>query len=95
VNLDGHGGIRAAGGEPSRFDAIGQVPIGAVGIVDGARLTLQGLVASLDGKQVVRSSIAGGVSEAEKLGQRLAERLLKMGAGDILQEMRQEKRVYE
>lgn len=72
-----------------------QVPIGALGTVDGARLTLQGLVAGLDGKQVVRSSITGSLGEAEKLGQRLAEKLLEMGAGDILHKMRQENRVYE
>ncbi|TEB16939.1 Porphobilinogen deaminase [Pelotomaculum sp. FP] len=72
-----------------------QVPVGALGTVDNSRLMLEGLVASLDGKQVVRSSMAGGMGEAEKLGERLAEKLLEMGAGDILQEMRQEKRIYE
>jgi hydroxymethylbilane synthase len=72
-----------------------QVPIGALGTIDGGHLTLKGLVASLDGKQVVRSSITGGLGEAEKLGQRLAEKLLEMGAGDILHKMRQENRVYE
>ncbi|MDD4237643.1 MAG: hydroxymethylbilane synthase [Desulfotomaculaceae bacterium] len=72
-----------------------QVPIGALGTVDSSCLALEGLVASLDGKQVVRSSIAGGLGEAGQLGQRLAEKLLELGAGDILQEMRQENRVYE
>lgn len=72
-----------------------QVPIGALGTVDGASLMLKGLVASLDGKQLFRSSVTGGLGEAEKLGQRLAEKLLAMGAGDILQEMRQESRFYE
>jgi hydroxymethylbilane synthase len=71
-----------------------QVPIGALGTVEGSLLTLQGLVASLNGKQIVRSSITGGLSEAEKLGQTLAGQLLEMGAGDILQELRQEKRAY-
>lgn len=72
-----------------------QVPIGALGTVGNSRLTLQGLVASLDGKQVVRSSIEGGLGEAAILGQRLAEELLEMGAGDILRDMRQEKSTYE
>lgn len=72
-----------------------QVPIGSLGTVDNSRLILEGLVASLDGKKVVRSSITGRLGEAEILGQRLAEKLLKMGAGDILQEMRQENRAHE
>jgi hydroxymethylbilane synthase len=72
-----------------------QIPIGALGTVDGYNLILQGLVASFDGKRMVRSSIAGGLGEAEKLGQRLAAKLLEMGAGEILQEIRQENRDYE
>lgn len=72
-----------------------QVPIGALGTVENSRLILRGLVASLDGKQVVRSSCAGGLGEATVLGQRLAEMLLEMGAGDILTEMRQEHKTDE
>lgn len=72
-----------------------QIPIGALGIVDGKKLTLQGMVASLDGKRVVRSSLDGSPGEAEKLGQRLAVKLLEMGAGDILREIRQENKSNE
>lgn len=71
-----------------------QVPIGALGTVEGSRLTLDGVVASLDGKQMVRSSLTGGMGEAEKIGQRLAEELLEMGARDILYKLRQENKVY-
>lgn len=94
-HTESHYAIQAERALLKKLEGGCQVPIGAVGTVEGARLTLQGLVASLDGKHVVRSSIAGGLSEAEKLGQRLAEKLLEMGAGGILQEMRQEKKVYE
>ncbi|WP_288006618.1 hypothetical protein [Thermonema sp.] len=44
-------------------------------------------MASLDGKQLVQDSIM--VHEApETAGTRLAERLLKAGAGDILKEIK-------
>ncbi|WP_066635964.1 hydroxymethylbilane synthase [Desulfolucanica intricata] len=67
-----------------------QIPIGAYGQVKGDRLSLEGLVASLDGRQMVRASLEGTVSEAGEIGVRLAKTLLKMGAGEILQVVRQE-----
>jgi len=94
-HTESHCAIQAERALLKKLEGGCQVPIGALGTVEGSRLMLEGLVASLDGKQLVRSSIAGGLGEAEKLGQRLAEELLEMGAGDILQEMRQENVVYE
>ena len=64
-----------------------QVPIAAHATLEGDRLFLQGLVASLDGKQVIEDSIAGSRSEAAILGQTLAETLLSRGAGEILREI--------
>lgn len=65
-----------------------QIPIGALGDVDGDKITLHGLVGSLDGKTVLRSQISGTVSEAEALGKTLAARLVEMGADKILAEVR-------
>lgn len=67
-----------------------QIPIGAIGQVDGEKLRLQGVVASLDGKTVLKSEVTGSVTDAEKLGIDLAEILLDMGADKILTALRQE-----
>jgi len=51
---------------------------------DAQALTLTGLVASLDGRTVIRSAVSGPVSAAEALGQKLAEELLGRGAAGLL-----------
>jgi hydroxymethylbilane synthase len=47
-------------------------------------LRVQGLVASLDGRQIVRVAATGWLHEAEQLGQRLAQEALHQGAGELL-----------
>lgn len=61
-----------------------QVPIGALGRVDGGRVLLHGLVAELDGGRIVRVEESGSVDEAEAVGRRAADALLARGAGEIL-----------
>ncbi len=61
-----------------------QVPIAAYGLIEDEALTLRGLVASVDGRQVVRGQKAGHPDQAEELGQALAEELLIQGARDLL-----------
>lgn len=72
-----------------------QIPVGALGTVEKGRLRLEGVVASLDGEQLVRSSLAGDVREAAEIGVKLAENLVRLGAGEILRKMRQENRCNE
>jgi hydroxymethylbilane synthase len=48
-------------------------------------LKLRGLVAALDGRQVVRVSGEGAPAHPEELGGRLAEEALKAGAREILE----------
>jgi len=67
-----------------------QIPIGALGTVDGDSLHLKGLVASLDGKTVLRDEISGKVQDAEKLGIELGRKLSAQGADEILCEVRRE-----
>ncbi|MDT3699633.1 MAG: hydroxymethylbilane synthase [Thermincola sp.] len=67
-----------------------QIPIGALGTVDGDQLTLKGVVAGLDGQELIRDQISGPVAEAAALGVNLALRLLEMGADKILRTVRQE-----
>jgi len=64
-----------------------QVPIAAFGKVDGDKLTLEGLVADLDGQRIIRETISGPTSEAVSLGQRLGDLLLEQGAKEILDEV--------
>jgi hydroxymethylbilane synthase len=64
-----------------------QVPIAGHAVLAGECLTLDGLVASLDGKRYVRYSLSGSMSEAESLGTKVAEELLARGAQPILQEV--------
>jgi len=67
-----------------------QVPIGALGQVDGDSLVLKGLVASLDGSNIIQDEIKGSTKCAGELGTELAERLLERGAAGILNSVRQE-----
>ena len=64
-----------------------QVPIAAYGEVKNNQLKLIGLVASIDGKRIIKDSITGQIDRAEAIGIELAERLLSMGAWDILKEV--------
>jgi len=65
-----------------------QVPIGAYATIDSGNLHLEGMVGSLDGSVIFRESITGGTDEAEELGTRLAEQLIKKGAAELLEETR-------
>jgi len=62
-----------------------QVPVAAYGRVEAGELLLDGLVATPDGQKRLRSRIRGHPDEAESLGQRLAERLLSLGARCLLE----------
>ena len=64
-----------------------QVPIAAHATVAGESLTLDGLIASVDGSRLVRGQIAGLAGAARSLGAQLAERLLSQGGHEILQEI--------
>jgi hydroxymethylbilane synthase len=65
-----------------------QVPIAGHAKIDGQRLTLAGLVAEPDGSRVLRETVSGPAQEPEKLGLQLAERLLTLGAGGILEKLK-------
>ncbi len=79
--------VRAERALLKRLEGGCQVPIAAYGTLSGETLTLKGLVASPDGKTFVKDVVTGPRENCEKLGVELAERLLKMGAYDILKEL--------
>ena len=64
-----------------------QVPIGVNTAFDGDTLTLTGLVASLDGKRLVKDTLSAPSAEAESLGVQLAQSLRNQGAQEILDEI--------
>lgn len=64
-----------------------QVPIAAYGEIKNNQLKLIGLVASIDGKKIIKDSITGQIDRTEAVGIELAEKLLSMGAWDILKEV--------
>ena len=64
-----------------------QVPIGVNTTLEGDTLTLTGIVASVDGKNVVQDTLSGNATEAEQLGNELANRLREQGAQEILEEI--------
>ncbi len=64
-----------------------QVPIGVNTTLEGDSLTLIGLVASLDGKRLVKDSVTGKTTDAEQLGIQLAQKLRQQGAQEILDEI--------
>ncbi|MCL2934496.1 MAG: hydroxymethylbilane synthase, partial [Trichodesmium sp. MAG_R03] len=61
-----------------------QVPIGVNTQIEGEQLILTGLVASLDGKKLVKDIITGTTADAEQIGIELAQKLRKQGAQEIL-----------
>ncbi|OGW60975.1 MAG: hypothetical protein A2V83_06950 [Nitrospirae bacterium RBG_16_64_22] len=61
-----------------------QVPIAAHAVVSGAAVALTGLVASIDGRIVIRERMDGPAGAPEDLGVSLAERILEQGGREIL-----------
>jgi len=61
-----------------------QVPIAAHATVSGVQLRLEGLVASVDGKEMIRDVVEGTIEHAGEVGRQLAERLLARGGDKIL-----------
>jgi len=64
-----------------------QVPIAAYGQIENGVLLLNGLIASVDGKDLVRDKISGNPGDPEAIGRKLAERLLNSGGEAILKEI--------
>lgn len=71
-----------------------RVPIGAVSCADGGALSLQGCIFSLDGQKKLSAFAEGMVDEAQALGERVAQSLLKQGAKDLEKEWREKYGVW-
>jgi hydroxymethylbilane synthase len=66
-----------------------RVPIGAVGKAKGNVLSLFGCIYSLNSQKKISAYAEGKLSEAEELGSRVGENLLKQGAKDYEKEWRE------
>ena len=83
--LDHPSTARRVAAERSFLEALGggcNVPLGAHAFEDGADLELIGLVARVDGSEVLRGESRG--TDAAEVGSTLAEELLSRGAGPLL-----------
>jgi hydroxymethylbilane synthase len=69
----------------ARLEGGCQVPIAAFATLDGDTLTLQGLVAEVDGSVIIRRQLSGNRSEAKALGISLADEVLDAGGRPILE----------
>ncbi|MFZ5587646.1 MAG: hydroxymethylbilane synthase [Thermodesulfobacteriota bacterium] len=76
--------VAAERGFLARLEGGCQVPIAGHAVVDNAVVVFRGLVASLDGGQVIRGEGISGPFEAAGMGARVAEEILERGGRDIL-----------
>ena len=61
-----------------------QSPVATFGEIDGSTLNLRAMVASPDGRTIIREHVSGPADDPETLGISLSSKLLDMGAGKLL-----------
>ncbi len=66
-----------------------RAPIAGFAEIDGQSLKITGVVASPDGRELVRDRLEGNIREAASLGDHLAKVLLSHGAREILRSSRE------
>lgn len=64
-----------------------QVPVAGKAVLRGDRVTIKGLIASLDGTRVLSDEITGAADSPAETGLQLGSKLLAMGAAEILAEI--------
>jgi len=64
-----------------------RLPIAAYGLIEGKRLTLEGLLAAPNGSEVIRDKVWGVIGAAEELGKKLADIILEKGGSRLLELM--------
>jgi hydroxymethylbilane synthase len=66
-----------------------KIPIAAYAQIEDDELSIEGMVASLDGSRLLRAKLKGSREEAKELGVKLAQRLVEQGAAEILAEIKE------
>ncbi len=64
-----------------------QVPIGVNSSIQNDEIALTGMVASIDGKKLIKDESIGNIKYPEEVGKKLAEKLKLQGADKILSEI--------
>ena len=72
----------------NRLEGGCQVPIAAYGKIDKNIFALSGLVATIDGRTLIRETFSGPENSSEMIGVKLAERLISMGAKTIMDNLK-------
>jgi hydroxymethylbilane synthase len=72
----------------NRLEGGCQVPIAAHGNIENNIFTICGLVATIDGKTLIKETLSGSVDSPEIIGVELAERLVSMGAETIMENLK-------
>ncbi|NOY78545.1 MAG: hydroxymethylbilane synthase, partial [Calditrichaeota bacterium] len=78
--------VRAERAFLSKIEGGCHIPVGALGQIHQNELLLRGVVASKDGKRILRNQVVGRVSDPESCGEALADRMIQEGAREILAE---------
>jgi hydroxymethylbilane synthase len=63
-----------------------RAPIAALGTVTDSILKLEGMIADVNGTNILRASEEGNALYPEEIGERLAEKILSMGASEFIDE---------
>jgi hydroxymethylbilane synthase len=63
-----------------------QSPVATFATIDGDELNLTALVAMPDGSRYLRESLQGATDDAQGIGERLADKLLGLGAAELLEQ---------
>jgi hydroxymethylbilane synthase len=80
--------VRAERAFTARLEGSCQAPIAAFALLQGEQLQLTGLVAAPDGRQIIREMAHGTRHAPEALGEHLAERVLSLGAAELLAQLK-------
>jgi len=72
----------------NRLEGGCQVPIAAHGKIEKNIFTICGLVATIDGRTLIKETLSGPIDSPEIIGVKLAERLVSMGAETIMENLK-------
>ena len=68
----------------ARLEGGCSVPIAGFSTIENDQITLTGLVGNVDTGVILKEHVSGSINEAEQLGKTLADKLISLGAKDIL-----------
>jgi hydroxymethylbilane synthase len=69
----------------ARLEGGCSVPIAGYSTIDGEQITLTGLVGNVSTGVILKHQVAGNVDNVELLGTQLADKLIEMGAREVLE----------